>query len=308
MRTQMGVVMAMGALVCASVAFAGPRVLSGSQMDAVAAGQTVEAYQTEASDVAIADNGAIALQGDANTVSLADASHSGIATVGDLNSIARDANVVLLPAESAAAVGIDNEVYKVEQDVDGYAIIIGDDAHILGAKNDVGSVTDGSAGVVGEGNQVTVASEDTTIIYAEIAGYGITSVPASSLVDGGDNLIPIAPTYGVIAGEADVEHSFNVDAAFTEVEACIECSFNTETNSASIAGQNHVQAIANANTLGLQNVGTLLGVTTATATGPSISVEVADLSGLGAAAITVADQGVVNSSCVDLTLQAGSTF
>lgn len=265
----------MMALTSATIAFAAPHTLTGAELDAVSAGQD-GGYAVEYAGVAMADTGGLAVQGDFNTLSVADASANAIATEGDGNFVVKDANYVEMPADGIAAVGLGNEVKAISQQDVGYAIVLGDNAVVDAVKNEVeGPITDGSVGIAGDGNDVHVVNES-----IELDG---------EITEGG---------YGVIAGAAEITDSFNSEFVGVVVNAEITNSFNVETNTLSISGQNGVQAIANANTLGLQNVGVLLNVTTATVTGPATSVAV-DLSDLGAISQTRIDQAVVNSTVVD---------
>lgn len=125
----------------------------------------------------------------------------------------------------------------------------------------------------------------------------------NSFVGGADALLG----FGVVAREAEVTNSFNVDTAFTFVDVDIDDSFNVSNNKLQICGQDDATAIVNANAAGNQMVGSNLNVTNATAAVPSLE------SGFGsvvpfisgnAIALTVTSQLVVNNTITsDRTFQ-----
>lgn len=291
MRKSVVVVFAAGALVMSSLAFAAPKVLSSAQMETVAAGSLLDVFlpttatfstsgyeATETVEgLAAADNGGVAVSGSENDLPTAVATDYGIATNGDDNEVVADgANLVVFAEggeEGLAAVGEGNLVTAIEQEGANIGVVTGDNAQIDVALNTVDEVDGGSAGVAGSGNTVDVFKKDITIDEAVISGGA----------------------YGVIAGEATVSNSFNVKEVEILTTITITDSFNVVTNSLDISGQDELQAIVNANTLGEQNIGVLLNVTTATANSDSNDVPEVPMSAL---ATTEIRQLVLNASDV----------
>ncbi len=232
----------------------------------------------EDSDLAIASDNGIALEdnddaanavGTGNTaLNASDNTESTIALGGG--------NAANANGNAQAAAGDGNK--QQYQDADN-AIAAMDNATVTVAENEIenSTIEDGSAAVVGNGNQVSTLYDDTDI---------------SVETDGGELEVE-----GVIAKEAVITDSFNTKEVEIDVTVTINDSFNVTTNAMEISGQNGVSAIVLANSLGEQYIGTNLNVTSAASTVPSVSAPGVPAATIGAAtATTTLNQIVVNGS------------
>jgi hypothetical protein len=280
MKTNVGALLVAGLFLCSSIAIAAPKALSSAELDGVAAGfgnwappstnntpQNIPFMVTE--DVAVAELGGLAIDGNENEYKEAFASEDAIAVIGNDNETIDGSNFVDGDGDCEIAIaGEMNEAISIEQDAD-FALVAGENLSLNATYNEIGSV-DESAVVLGTNNHVTVTQDDTYI-----DGF---------IGNGG---------YGVIAKEACVVDSFNTSIVETYVTVTIEDSFNCISNTLDISGQNNMTALVNANTLGDQYIGVAVNVTNAAATssapGPSAPVV--------ATAQTAVTQVVVNGSC-----------
>lgn len=300
------VVMLAGAMTLSSVAFASPKVLSGAELDSVSAGSglissVIDTFlgtnnnnvpsDVEENGTAVAPgDGSIAVQAEGSTVTTAGAvaDNHAVATNGDENVVVKnDGNV----AAGLANAGTDNELDAIDQDGAGLAVNQGNDSEInvgltftnettdidTDIENEIEDVENGSAAVIGDGNTIDIYADESEV---------------EANTNGGD-------IYGVVARDAKVTDSFNTKIVTTVVDVTIEDSFNVETNTLDISGQNGMSAIVNANSLlGFQAVGVNLNMTSASASVPTTtgndSASVPVIAG-NAIAITDLNQIVINN-------------
>lgn len=290
------VVLAVGALLCSSIAFATPRALSTAELDQVTAGTglgaaIVDAFvngtlagtssaETTQNPASATGDGGIAVQGDGNTTAGAVADNGSTAINGSDNTavaVSLDGGI----AADGSVAGQNNNAH-IQNDGD-TQIMTGDISLTLSDAFKVYN-TENSNEIDGNGN---VAFNGTN--NAAINVTSDNSQIEGQIEEGGA---------GVIAKEATVTDSFNVKTVENDVDVDISDSFNTETNTLDISGQGEVSGIINANSLGFQNIAANLNVTTSTSSVPNNAPTATGLGleGFGSAAITVLSQINVNGS------------
>lgn len=295
----MVVVLAVGAMLCSSIALATPRALSSAELDQVTAGASigqsiVDAFTGGAVATAVTPttpsvtqnpasatgDGSIAVEGGTNNTAGAIADHYSTAMNGEGN-VAVDVEQSGGIAAEGSVAGSDNTAHI--QNDGGTQIMVGnvdlsitDAFKVYNTQNENEIDGNGNFAFNGTNNAEVTITSDNSEVDGEIERGGA----------------------GVIAKEATVCDSFNVKEVENDVDVDISDSFNTETNTLDISGQCTVSGIINANSLGFQNIAANLNVTTSTSSTPNNAPTetLVGLEGFGSAAITVLSQINVNGS------------
>jgi hypothetical protein len=275
MRKSLVVVLTAGALVSASLAWAAPRALTSSELDTVAAGTGVMDWvfgggtNQSAPVLGVADNGALSVVGDENSIPtasaevLAVAGNENVAAAQDANAIDGDDNQANTGSGNVNVDDVDNGALAFgEKSV---AVDNPDDSPVAAGVGNAaieveGNVQQGSVVIAGDGN-VTFAADsidlrDLDEAFAVVGNQNETV----GIIDNDDSNV-------VVATEAAISDSFNRKEIDIDVE--IRDSFNVTTKTLDISGQCEVTAIVLANTLGEQMIGVNLNVTSATAAVPN---------------------------------------
>jgi hypothetical protein len=290
---------ALAAMLLCSTAFAAQRALSDAALDSVTAGQNlIDMYTTPfvgagdvSTDQAVIENphvaaatgdNSLAVDAEAGSTPLtagAIADHGSTANNGDGNLTANvpvNAPVAATFDGGNTAAGDGNAVHAITQESDGNSIAFGDGASLtipVNAINDT-DVQDGSAAVAGNGNT-------THVDYTDMSGWSIED-----------------DSSGVIAQTATVTDAFKQYDISVDVEVDISDSFNVTTNTLTVDGQASATGIVLANSLGDQNIGVNLNLTSATSSLPQAQPGVSQdlLVGGGALAVSILRQTNVNGS------------
>jgi hypothetical protein len=273
MRKSLVVVLTAGALVSANLAWAAPRALSSTELDRVAAGtgvaDAVLGHLSTAPVLGVADNGALNIVGDENSVptasahELAVAGEANVAAALDANAIDGDDNQANTGEGNVNVNDIENGALAFA--AGSTAIDNPDDSPVAAGVNNAaieieGNVQQGAAVIAGDGNLTTaIRSVDIRDLDDAFAVVGIRNETVG-VIDNDDSNV-------VVAEEVCVSDSFNLKEIDIDVE--IKDSFNVVEKSLCVSGQDAVTAIVLANTLGEQMIGVNLNVTSATAATPA---------------------------------------
>lgn len=241
---------------------------------------------------AIATEGEVAFATGAGTVA--------IATPDDAN-VAINGNAAQNTSDGQAIAGNGNksifqESYRLDGGgtpisgqgyTSGNAIAAMDAAVVNVTYNDLcnDTIDDGSAAVIGNGNEVCASYDDANI-----------SLDPNTVDDPCVN--------GVVAKDAHVAGSFNDDETETEVTATISDSFNVNTGAMCISGQDGASGIALVNSLGSPESGINLNVTSASASVPvamSATTAPADVVGTATATTTLTQSALNDSYSLTIT-------
>ncbi len=232
---------------------------------AIASDGNIALATGESVAIAIPDNTNVAIHGNA-----AKSTSNGQAVAGDGNkSIYQDANTVIWNPSSTSENGYSS----------GNALAAMDHAVVDVSKNslDYTTIDNGSAAIIGNENQVSTVFDDAEIyLYSD------------------DDDIEVE---GVFGKNVEICGSFNTDKTEIDVEATISESFNVESNTICISGQNAASGIALVNALGDPETAINLNVTSASATVPVVNASSAPALSAGISfADTQLTQASLNSS------------
>jgi len=274
------VVLAVSALFCSSVVFAAPRALSSAEMDQVTAGASIadsfiaaftngvgvsNPVDTTQNPSTTSGPGSPAVAGTTNTTAGAVADNGAKALNGEGN-VAVDLTQNGGIAVGGSVAGENNNPNI--QNGDGLNVQTGDISFNDAFKAYTNTYTSTN---VGKGNASLIGDNGTinnTTDNSEVEG-----------TVGGD---------GVVARTATITDSFKTTVTTNVVTTVITDSFNTVTNTLTVSGQGTVSGIITANSLGFQNIGSNMNITTATSTVPANSPAPSGASiaaGLGAASL-----------------------
>ena len=257
------VLLAVGALLCSSIVFAAPRALSSAELDQVTAGGAADPFVS-----AFVSGDPQQAADTSGTIDPLTTTGNGSPTVAGSGDTTAGA---VADSGSAAMDGDCNTALGLTQNGN----IAVDDA-VAGNQN---TTTDQS------GSGVAIQTGDICIEDAFKATH-----TENTIEKGGAGVIGDTPT---------VTDSFNTSKTDNDVKVNIDDSFNTCTNTLDISGQGTVSGIINANSLGEQNIGANLNLTSASSSVPNTQpapTGLTSLEGFGAAAFTCIDQTVVNES------------
>ncbi|MHB9023384.1 MAG: hypothetical protein ACYC7E_04305 [Armatimonadota bacterium] len=307
--------LALTVLLCSSV-FAAPVALTNDQLDQVAAGQSVFDYvfgspgavnqasdngSTLAADASFsaADNTSNAATGTDNDIDSAVASGEGLANTGDDNEYnasgaSGGANAVSGEDNTALAVILTNNNLTAdlsEKEAEDDSALATDSAILnQNQADDTSAVaTDSATATVKEFEAEN--NDDSNVVVGEALtqNVDVTEIEEAEISEGGA---------GQIAKYADASDSFNVKEVEIDVEVDIEESFNTETNTLDISGQETLTAIVNAAALDDQNIGVNVNITSATSAVPTAgqagNEAVSSIDG-NAVAVSLLNQTVLNN-------------
>jgi len=283
---------AVSLMLCSSLVYAAPRALSSADLDKVTAGASV----------ADAFLGAIAAPQTSDPADMTTTQNPST-TSGE---------------GSPAVTGTGNTTTGAVADNGAYSLN-GEDNAVVGLTQNGGIAVDGS--VAGSNNNPNIQNGDGTNImlgnicisdafkaYTNI--YTSTNLGKGNASLIGDNGV-INNTSdnskvegavlgnGVVARDATISDAFKTEVTTNVVTTVITDSFNTLTNTLTVSGQGTVSGIITANSLGFQNIGSNMNITTATSTTPSSSPSpdgLNVLAGLGAAALANVAQTNVSGS------------
>ncbi|MHB9023383.1 MAG: hypothetical protein ACYC7E_04300 [Armatimonadota bacterium] len=305
-------------LLCGSVV-AAPVALSNDQLDQVTAGQSVFDYVfgspgavNQASDngsvlaadasFSAADNGSNAVTGTDNEVESAIATDNGLANVGDDN----EYNASAATGGANAVSGEDNDALTVtltgntltadlsEKEAEDDSALATDSAILnQNQADDTSAVaTDSATATVKEFEAENNDDSNVAVGEALTQNVDITEIEEAEIEEGGT---------GQIAKYAEACNSFNEKEVEIDVEVEIEESFNTETNTLEISGQETLTAIVNAAALDDQNIGVNVSITSATSAVPTAgqagNEAVSSIDG-NAVAVSLLNQTVLNNVLV----------
>lgn len=251
---------------------------------------------------AIASDGEVALATD-GSIAIATPDDTNIALNGnaaqstsDGQAVAGDCNAVIFQ-EAFNIYEIPGSQSIYEED-NGDAVAAMDNAQVNLTNNSLecSTVEYGSAAVIGNGNHVSAVDDDADITVNTLASGSFTTT------QDGEDFNPPA-IFGVVAKNAEVTCSFNLDFEETEVTATITDSFNVETNAVSISGQEEASGIALVSSLGDPQSGLNMNVTSASATIPVSTTATAPAltTGISTATTTLTQSILNDTSTITIT-------
>jgi len=286
---------AVSLMLCSSLVYAAPRALSGADLDKVTAGASIaDAFlgamadavspQTNTpAEITTTQNpsttsgpGSPAVAGDTNTTAGAVADNGAYALNGE------DNTAVDLTQNGGIAVGGsvagDHNNPNI-QNGDGTNIMLGNIciSDAFKAYTNIYTSTNigkGNASLIGD-NGVINNNTDNSEVEGAVLGNG------------------------VVARDATISDAFKTTVTTNVVTTVITDSFNTLSNTLDVSGQCAVSGIITANSLGFQNIGSNMNITTATSTTPSTAPTpdgLSVLAGAGAAALANVAQTNVSGS------------